>query len=69
MKYLTIIILALLLTTFAGAAEAGQWRTFYGANGNYEGSSSTPGRQRQVHELLRSQWSVHPGTEIRRGRR
>src|SRR5262245_65895382 len=59
------LALWLLTTVFASAAYVGTWRTFYGPNGNFVGSSSTPGCGRFTNYFDKNGRLV--GTELRRG--
>lgn len=61
------VLLWLLMTAFGRAAEAGTFRTFYNANGGYEGSSVRPGNGRFTNYYDRN--GRYVGTEFRRGRR
>lgn len=61
------VLLWLLTTVFARAAEAGQFRQFFNSNGGYEGSSSRPGNGRFTNFYDRN--GRYVGTELRRGRR
>jgi hypothetical protein len=56
-----------LLSTFAGAAEAGTFRNYYNANGGFEGSSVQSSGSRFRNFYDRNGRLV--GTEVRRGRR
>jgi hypothetical protein len=59
------LALWLLSTLFAGAVEAGNFRNFYGPNGNFVGSSNTPGGGRFTNFYNRDGRLV--ATEVRVG--
>jgi hypothetical protein len=56
-----------LLTTMFARAEAGNFRNFYGPNGNFVGSSVTPGNGRFTNYYGRN--GEYLGTELRQAQK